>query len=127
MPDKGPVSEGLHIMRYDQQPEKRAAAILPDWRAWAQGAGYRQRLTVPVSGAGQRITLEVWQHPTGPDTYLLYHPLIAGTSNTECLYILDDRETLETMLDTTRQMAQMVLGMVGARDSVVREQKAQQN
>ncbi len=127
MPDKGPVSEGLHIMRYDQQPEKRAAEIMPDWRAWAQRAGYRQRLTVPVSSGPRSITLEVWQHPTGPDKYLLYHPLIAGTSNTECLYILADRETLESMLDTTRQMAQMVLSMVQTKDTVVREQKAQQN
>lgn len=127
MPDKGPVSEGLHIMRYDQQPEKRTAEILPDWRAWAQRTGYRQRLTVPVSSGTQSIKLEVWQNPAGPDKYLLYHPLIAGTSNTECLYILADKDTLESMLDTTRQMAQMVLGMVQTKDAVIREQKAQQN
>lgn len=118
---------GLQILRSDQQPEKRAAEIIPDWRAWAQRAGYRQRLTVPTSAGALSITIETWERPTGPDKFLLYHPLIPGTSNTEALYIVADRATLESMLNAARQLAQSVMQMVQASASYAREQKAQQN
>lgn len=122
-----PDTEGLQILRSDQKPEKRAAEILPDWRAWAQRAGYRQRLTVPARSGALSITIETWERSAGPDKFLLYHPLLPGTSNTEALYIIGDKATLESMLSAARQLAQGVLRMVEARDSVVREQKAQQN
>jgi hypothetical protein len=122
-----PDNDGLQILRSDQKPEKRAAAILPDWRAWAQRAGYRQRLTVPTSAGALSITFEVWQHPSAPDKFLLYHPLLPDTSNTEALFIIPDKATLESMLSAARQLAQGAMQMVQARDSVIREQKAQQN
>ena len=122
-----PDTEGLQILRSDQQPEKRAAEIAPDWRAWAQRAGYRQRLTVPVSSGALSVTFEAWERSAGPDKFLLYHPSIPGTSNTECLYIVADRGTLESMLSAARQLAQSVMQMVQASASYAREQKAQQN
>lgn len=122
-----PDNIGLQILRSDQKPEKRAAEILPDWRAWAQRAGYRQRLTVPASSGALSITIETWERSAGPDKFLLYHPLIPGTSNTEALYIVADRATLESMLNAARQLAQSVMQMVQASASYAREQKAQQN
>jgi hypothetical protein len=122
-----PDTEGLRILRQDQKPEKRAAAILPDWRAWAQRAGYRQRLTIPVSSGTLSITLEAWEHPTAPDTFLLYHPLIPGAPDTEGLYILADKEALESLLSATRQMAQGVMHMLQTRESIISGQRAQHN
>lgn len=122
-----PDTEGLQILRSDQKPEKRAAEILPDWRAWAQRAGYRQRLTVPTSAGALSVTFEVWQRASVQDQYLLYHPLLPETSNTEALFIIADKDTLESMLSAARQLAQGAMSMVQARDTITREQKAQQN
>jgi hypothetical protein len=122
-----PDNTALRILREDQKPEKRAAEILSDWRAWAQRAGYHQRLTVPVSSGTRSITLETWEHPTAPDTFLLYHPLIPSTPDTERLYILADKEALESMLGAACQMAQGVMHMLQTRDDIIRGRSAYHN
>lgn len=125
-PPAEPAAEGLNVLRQDGKTEPRAAAIRKNWRVWAQTHRYRYRLSVPVSQGGVGIRLELWQGPP-PDRYLVYHPLIPGTSNTESLYILPDRDAAENFLDLARQMAQMALATVAAKDSFIRDQKAQQN
>lgn len=125
-PKAEPAAEGLNVLRQDGREEPRAAEIRQDWRAWAKANGYRHRLNNPVSHGAMRIALELWQGPP-PDQYLIYHPLIPGTSNTESLYILPDKEAAENFLDLARQMAKMVLATVAGKDAFIRDQKAQQN
>lgn len=117
---------GLAVLRQDGKVEQRAAAIRKDWRAWANRQGYHQRLRVPVSAGRLSVALEVWQGPA-PDRFLLYHPAIPNTTNTESIIILPDKETLETHLDLARQMARLALQTAQARDQMIAEQKAQQN
>jgi hypothetical protein len=116
--------EGLAVLRQDGKAEKRIDAIRKDWRAWASQQGYHQRLRVPVSAGALSIALEVWQGPA-PDRFLLYHPAIPTTSNTEALIILPDKETLETQLDMARQLARAVSGAGWAHDQCGCERQLQ--
>jgi hypothetical protein len=108
----------MNILRQDQQPEPRESLISKDWRGWAKGEGYILDRTIPVSQGAVTINLEVWANPFIPqDNFLLYHPLIPNTEGTEALYILDDQNGLEGMLDVTTQMAAMVIALAQGRVS----------
>jgi hypothetical protein len=119
----------MNILRQDQQPDPRAAEISKDWRAWAKGEGYSQERVVPVSQGETTIHLEVWANPSAKDPYLLYHPPIPNTEGTEALYILDDKNGLEGMLEVSSQMAAMVMALAAGRVSfqsdVFRQQEGQ--
>jgi hypothetical protein len=101
----------MNILRQDQQPEPRAAEISKDWRAWATKEGYVQGRTIPVTQGNVSITLEVWANPIAKDPFLLYHPPIPNTEETEVLYILEDQNGMEGMLEVTTQMAAMVMAL----------------
>jgi len=52
------------------------------------------------------ITLETWEHPSATeDTYLFYHPEIPTTTDTEVLYIVNDKDQLERMSGISKHMA----------------------
>jgi hypothetical protein len=106
----------MNILRQDQQPEPRESLISKDWRAWAKSEGYIQDRTIPVSQGPVTINLEVWVNPFIPkDPFLLYHPPIPHTEGTEALYILDDKDGLDGMLEVTTQMAAMVIALAQGR------------
>lgn len=118
----------MNILRQDQQPDPRAAEISKDWRAWAKGEGYIQDRVVPVSQGATTIRLEVWANPFVKDPFLLYHPPIPETEGTEALYILDDQDGLEGMLEVTTQMAAMAMALAAGRvsfQSAASEQEGQ--
>ena len=96
----------LRIMRLDKTEETRASEIVKDWRKWATDNGYIKKVSLPVDQGNMSITLETWEHPSATeDKYLFYHPEIPTTTDTEVLYILNDKDQLERMSGISKHMA----------------------
>src|SRR2546421_10644174 len=96
----------LRIMRLDKREETRASEIVKDWRKWATDNGYIKKVSLPVEQGHMSITLETWEHPSATeDTYLFYHPEIPTTTDTEVLYIVNDKDQLERMAAISKHMA----------------------
>ena len=96
----------LRIMRLDKSEETRAGEIVKDWRKWAIGNGYIKKKSLPVEQGPMSITLEIWERPSATeDTYLFYHPEIPTTTDTEVLYILNDKDQLERMSGISKHLA----------------------
>ena len=96
----------LRIMRLDKREETRASEIVVDWRKWATDNGYIKKESLPVEQGHMRITLENWEHPSATDdTYLFYHPEIPTTTDTEVLYIGNEKDQLERMSGISKHMA----------------------
>lgn len=96
----------LQVLRLDQREETRASEIVQDWRKWATDNGYLKKKSVPVEQGRMSITLETWVHPAArKDKYLFYHPEIPTTTDTEVLYITNDKEKLERLVGLSRHLA----------------------
>jgi hypothetical protein len=96
----------LRIMRLDKREETRAGEIVKDWRKWATDNGYIKKVSLPVEQEHMSITLETWEHPSATaDKYLFYHPEIPTTTDTEVLYIINDKDQLERMSGISKHMA----------------------
>ena len=116
----------LRIMRLDKSEETRAGEIVKDWRKWAFDNGYIKKKSLPVEQGAMSITLEIWERPSATvDTYLFYHPEIPTTTDTEVLYILNDKDQLERMSGISKHLAsdlmrriQLHAGMVNGNDRV---------
>ena len=116
----------LRIMRVDKREETRASEIVKDWRKWAADKGYIKKGSLPVEQGRMSITLETWECPSvTEDMYLFYHPEIPTTTDTEVLYILNDKDQLERMLGISKHLAsdlmrriQLHAGMVNGNDRV---------
>ena len=114
----------LRILHPDGKADPRDTAIRHDWRAWAERNGYRQATSVPVADETQRIVLEVWQGAPS-ELYLVYHPVLPGTSESESLYFLPDREGAEQFLKAAQQLAKAALETGTTRAASREEQQAQ--
>ena len=116
----------LRTMRVDKREETRASEIVKDWRKWATDNGYMKKGSLPVEQGRMSITLETWERPSAiEDMYLFYHPEIPTTTDTEVLYILNDKDQLERMLGISKHLAsdlmrriQLHAGMVNGNDRV---------
>ena len=114
----------LRIMRLDKSEETRAGEIVKDWRKWAFDNGYIKKKSLPVEQGAMSITLEIWERPSATvDTYLFYHPEIPTTTDTEVLYILNDKDQLERMSGISKHLAsdlmrriQLHADMINGRD-----------
>ena len=96
----------LRIMRVDKREETRASEIVKDWRKWATDNGYIKKGSLPVEQGRMSITLETWERPSATeDTYLFYHPEIPTTTDTEVLYIINDKDQLERMSGISKHLA----------------------
>jgi hypothetical protein len=96
----------LRIMRLDKTEETRASEIVKDWRKWATDNGYIKKVSQPVEQGNMSITLETWEHPSATeDKYLFYHPEIPTTTDTEVLYILNNKDQLERMSGISKHLA----------------------
>jgi hypothetical protein len=96
----------LRIMRLDKREETRAGEIVKDWRKWATDNGYIKKKSLPVEQGRMSITLEIWERPSATeDTYLFYHPEIPTTTDTEVLYIVNDKDQLERMSGISKHLA----------------------
>ncbi len=96
----------LRIMRLDKREETRASEIVKDWRKWATDNGYIKKVSLPVEEGHMSITLETWEHLSATeDMYLFYHPEIPTTTDTEVLYIVNDKDRLERMSGISIHMA----------------------
>ena len=96
----------LRIMRLDKREETRASEIVKDWRKWATDNGYIKKGSLNVEQGHMNITLETWEHTSATeDTYLFYHPEIPTTTDTEVLYIVNDKDQLERMAGISKHMA----------------------
>ncbi len=78
----------LRIMRVDKREETRASEIVKDWRKWATDNGYIKKGSLPVEQGRMSITSEI---PT--------------TTDTEVLYILNDKDQLERMSGISKHLA----------------------
>jgi len=96
----------LRIMRLDKREETRAGEIVKDWRKWATDNGYIKKVSLAVEEGRMSITLETWErHSATEDTYPFYHPEIPTTTDTEVLYILNDKDQLERMSGISKHLA----------------------
>ena len=96
----------LRIMRLDKREETRASEIVKDWRKWATDNGYIKKVSLAVEEGHMSITLETWEHLSATvDMYLFYHPEIPTTTDTEVLYIVNDKDQLERMSGISIHMA----------------------
>src|SRR5437660_5340908 len=103
---RGIENMALIIMRLDKREEPRAGEIVKDWRKWATDNGYIKKESLPIEQGHMSITLETWEHPSAiTDTYLFYHPEIPTTTDTEVLYIVNDKDQLERMTGISKHMA----------------------
>ena len=94
------------IMRLDKKEELRAGEIVKDWRKWATDNGYIKKESLSIEQGHMSITLETWEHPSATeDTYLFYHPEIPTTTDTEVLYIVNDKDQLERMTGISKHLA----------------------
>lgn len=96
----------LRIMRADKREETRASEIVKDWREWATNNGYIKKASLAVEEGDMSITFETWEHLSATeDTYLFYHPEIPTTTDTEVLYIVNDKDQLERMSGISKHLA----------------------
>jgi len=96
----------LRIMRLDKREETRASEIVTDWRKWATDNGYIKKVSLPVEQGNMSITLETWEHPSATeDKYLFYHPEIPTTTDTEVLYIANNKDQVERMSGISKHLA----------------------
>ena len=96
----------LRILRLDKREETRASEIVKDWRKWATDNGYIKKASLLVEQGHMDITLETWEHLSATeDMYLFYNPEIPTTTDTEVLYILNDKDQLERMLGISKHLA----------------------
>jgi hypothetical protein len=96
----------LRIMRVDKREETRASEIVKDWRKWATDNGYIKKVSLAVEEGRMSITLETWEHLSATvDMYLFYHPEIPTTTDTEVLYIVNDKDQLERMSGISKHLA----------------------
>ena len=96
----------LRIMRVDKSEETRASEIVKDWRKWATDNGYIKKVSLAVEEGRMSITLETWEHLSATeDMYLFYHPEIPTTTDTEVLYIVNDKDQLERMSGISKHLA----------------------
>lgn len=96
----------LTIMRLDKREETRASEIVKDWRKWATDNGYIKKVSLPVEQGNMSITLETWEHPSATeDKYLFYHPEIPTTTDTEVLYIANNKDQVERMSGISKHLA----------------------
>lgn len=104
----------MKVLRWDKQAEPRRDEIRADWRLWAEQNGYKRLRSVPLSVGELSITFEVFKHEDEDqkDAYLLYHPRIGGAKNTKSLSIFPDADTLESALESSRQMARRLMAVI---------------
>ncbi len=96
----------LTIMRLDKREETRASEIVKDWRKWATDNGYIKKVSLPVDQGNMSITLETWEHPSATeDKYFFYHPEIPTTTDTEVLYIANNKDQVERMSGISKHLA----------------------
>jgi len=96
----------LRIMRVDKREETRASEIVKDWRKWATDNGYIKKVSLAVEEGRMSITLETWEHLSATeDMYLFYHPETRNTTDTEVLYIVNDKDQLERMSGISKHLA----------------------
>jgi hypothetical protein len=96
----------LRIMRLDKTEETRASEIVKDWRKWVTDNGYIKKVSLPVEQGNMSITLETWEHPSATeDKYLFYHPEIPTTTDTEVLYIANNKDQVERMSGISKHLA----------------------
>jgi hypothetical protein len=96
----------LRILRLDKKEEPRASEIAKDWRKWATDNGYIKTTSLPLEQGYMSITLEIWERPlASEDAYLFFHPEIPTTTDTEILYILNDRDRLDRIVAISQHMA----------------------
>lgn len=101
----------MRVLHWDKKRDSQIENILPDWRRWATNHGYFLVETAPLSCGSLSILFEIYQHqnPQYVDTYLLYHPPIGETRNTEVLCILPNKAILDQILEAEKQMALSVM------------------
>ena len=115
----------LRIMRLDKREESRAGEIVKDWRKWATDNGYIKKGSLDVEQGHMNITLETWEHPSATeDTYLFYHPEIPTTTDTEVLYIVNDKDQLERMAGISKHMASDLMRRIQLRDDMMNRDDA---
>lgn len=109
----------LKVLRSDKQPQPDEAEIVKDYRKWAKNIGYILKQSIPVKQGRMQITLETWEHPHMVEhAYLLYHPEIPTSKDTEALYILETEEELDNLVEISKQMAAMAMQMMQARNDI---------
>jgi hypothetical protein len=109
----------LRVLPTDNTLQPDEAEIARDWRKWANNIGYIQKKTIPVKQGRMTIVLEMWVHPEMSEhAYLMYHPEIPTTKDTEALYILESQEQLEGLVEISVQMALNVMHMVQIRNNI---------
>lgn len=96
----------LRILRLDKKEETRASEIAKDWRKWATNNDYFKKSSIPVQQGDMSIKLEIWEDPlASKDAYLFYHPEVPTTTDTEVLYIINDKSMLERIVGISKHMA----------------------
>lgn len=108
----------MRILHWDKKHPFPKKIILRDWRKWAAQNGYVLYSTVPLTSDKLSILFEIYKHPDPrhTDTYLLYHPPIGTTTNTEVLCILPDLTVLNQILEAEKQMALSVMKLLQQKD-----------
>ncbi|GLV53953.1 hypothetical protein KDH_08040 [Dictyobacter sp. S3.2.2.5] len=108
----------MRILHWDKKRSFPKEIILHDWRRWAAHNGYVLDSTVPLTLDRISMLFEVYKHPDPhhTDAYLLYHPPIGDTTNTEVLCILPDRTVLNQILEAEKQMALSVMRLLQQKD-----------
>jgi hypothetical protein len=104
----------MRILHWDKKHNILHDDIQQDWRNWAANHGYTLIKTVPLSLGGLSIIFEIYQHqnPNHADPYLLYHPPIGHTTNTEILCVLPHETALNKILQSEKQMALYVMELL---------------
>ncbi|WP_298819978.1 hypothetical protein [Chloroflexus sp.] len=106
----------LQVVRYDRQPESRAAMIAADMTGWLEREGYTIFSTLVVNAAGQSMTIEVYRCE-GDDPYALYHPAFPPGGLRATLYLLPDACAMDELLQRAQQMVAMLMTMAVRRPS----------
>jgi hypothetical protein len=104
----------MRVIHWDKKRKFYADLVLPDWRKWAQENHYILVETLPLTRGNMQILFEIYRHPdpNSLDAYLLYHPPIGATTNTEILCILPNKSVFEQVLQAEQQMALSVIKLM---------------
>lgn len=109
----------LKVLRTDNKPQPDEAEIAKDYRKWANNIGYILKKRIPVKQGRMTITLETWEHPHMVEhAYLMYHPEIPTSKDTEALYILSSEDELEGLVEVSTQLAAVVMEMIQKRNDL---------
>ncbi len=106
----------LQVVRYDHQPEPRAADIAADMAGWLMREGYAIFSTLVVNAAGQSMTIEVYRRD-GADPYVLYHPAFPPGGLRATLYLLPNADAMDDLLQRAQQMVATLMTIAARRQS----------